>query len=249
MATRPLPWQTLQGFLMILPLPPQRVQGCWLGAGLLALHDAEGGALLLDGVAPPAAVGADLGLAARSRAGAAALGAGLLPGDGDVLLAAVDRLVKAEGDPYPDVLALAGGVGVGAGAAAAEPAKAAAEDVPEDVSQVHPAGAEAAKAPEAAGPALAGRIAGVHPGKAELVVPLALFRVREDLMGLVDLLEFFLGGLVAGVVVRVVFQGQLTVGFFDLLIRGCLGYPQHFVIIAFFLCHVHSPLAASRAGL
>src|SRR5699024_5285601 len=27
---RPLPWQCSQGVLTILPLPPQRVQGCWL---------------------------------------------------------------------------------------------------------------------------------------------------------------------------------------------------------------------------
>ena len=62
-------------------------------------------------------------------------------------------------------------------------------------------------------------------------------------MGLVDLLEFFLGALVAGVVVRVVFQSQLTVGLFDLLIRGRFGHTQDFVIITFFLCHFHSPLA------
>src|SRR5699024_8411069 len=135
------------------------------GAGLLALHDAKGGALLLDDIAAAAAVGAGLGLAAGGGAAAVALGAGLLPGDGDVLLAAVDRLVKTEGDPHPDVLALAGGVGVGAGAAAAEPAKAAAEDVPKNVSQVHPA-----KAAEAAcAAALAGCVVGVYARKAELV--------------------------------------------------------------------------------
>ena len=156
----------------------------------------------------------------------------------------MDRLVKAQGDAHPDVLALAGGVGVGA-CAAPKPAEAAAEDVPEDVPQVHPA-----KAAEAAGPAaLAGRVVGVHSRKAELVVALALFRVGQDLVGLVDLLEFFLGGLVAGVVVRVVFQRQLTVGLLDLLVRGCLGYPQDLVIVTFFLCHFHSPLAASCAGL
>src|SRR5699024_10859047 len=139
------------------------------GAGLLALHDSKGGALLLDDIAAAAAVGAGLGLAAGGRAAAAALGAGLLPGDGDVLFAAVDRLVKAQGDAHPDVLALAGGVGVGA-CAAPKPAEAAAEDVPGDVPQVHPA-----KAAEAAGPAaLAGRVVGVHPRKAELVVALAL---------------------------------------------------------------------------
>src|SRR5699024_6116815 len=71
------------------------------GAGLLALHYAKGGALLADGVAAAAAIGAGLRAGARRSAGAVALGALLLPGDGDVLLAAVNRLVKAQGDPNP----------------------------------------------------------------------------------------------------------------------------------------------------
>ena len=29
-AVLPVPWQALQGFLMICPLPPQRWQGCWV---------------------------------------------------------------------------------------------------------------------------------------------------------------------------------------------------------------------------
>ena len=89
------------------------------GAGLLGLHDTEGRALLTDDEASAAAVGAGLRAAAGSAAAAVALGALLLTGDGDVLLAAMHRLVKAQGDAHPDVLTLAGGVGVrGAGRAA-----------------------------------------------------------------------------------------------------------------------------------
>ena len=93
----------------------------------------------------------------------------------------------------------------------------------------------AAEAARAA--AVLGRIVGVNPGKAVLVVELALLLIGEHLVRLVDLLELFLGFLVAGVVVRVVLHGQLAVSLLDLRIGGRLGYTQHFVVIAFLLCH------------
>ena len=82
------------------------------GAGLLGLHHAKGGALLADHEAAAAAVRAGLGAGTGGTAAAVALGALLLAGDGDVLLAAVHGLVKTQGDAHPDVLPLAGGVGV-----------------------------------------------------------------------------------------------------------------------------------------
>ena len=146
------------------------------------------------------------------------------------------RLVKAQGDAHPDVLTLAGGVGVRRAGRAAKAAETAAKDVAEDVAQVHTVAAEtAAEAARAA--AVLGRIVGVDPGKAVLVVELALLLIGEHLVRLVDLLELFLGFLVAGVVVRVVLHGQLAVSLLDLRIGGRLGYTQHFVVIAFLLCH------------
>ena len=64
-----------------------------------------------------------------------------------------------------------------------------------------------------------GFIVGVDAREAVLVVPGALVRVGEHLVGLVDLLEFGLGFLVAGVQVGVVLLGQLAVGLFDFIIR------------------------------
>ena len=60
----------------------------------------------------------------------------------------------------------------------------------------------------------------VHPPVgAELVVLLALLGVAEHLVGLVDLLELRLGGLVAGVHVGMVLAGELAVRLLDLLLR------------------------------
>ena len=132
-------------------------------------------------------------------AAAVALGALLLTGDGDVLLAAVHGLVKAQGDAHADVLTLAGGVGVCLTRRAAKTAEPAAEDIAEDVAQIDAIGtAEAAEAARAA--AVLGRVAGVNTREAVLVVHLALLRVRKHLVGFIDFLEFFLGILVAGVV-------------------------------------------------
>ena len=209
-------------------------------AGLLGLHDAKGSALLTDHKATTAAVRAGLRAGACCAAGAVALGALLLTADGDVLFAAVDRFVKAQGDAHPDVLPLPGGVGVCLTGRAAKAPKAAAKDVAKDVSQIHAVAAKAAKAAGTA--AVLGCIGGIHSCKAVLIVQLALLRVRKHLVCLVDLLELCLGVLIAGVIVRVVLHCQLAVCLFDLRIACALGYPQHFVIITLFLCHIHSPL-------
>jgi len=44
--------------------------------------------------------------------------------------------------------------------------------------------------------------------------------VGQNIVSFVDLLEFFLGGFVAGVFVWVVFDRKLAIGFFDFVIRG-----------------------------
>ena len=148
------------------------------------------------------------------------------------------RLVKRQGDAHPDVLALAGGVGIRRTARAAKTAEAAAKDVAENIAEVNTVAAKAAETAKAAGAAaVLGSVVGVNTGKAVLVVELALLRVRKHLVRLVDLLELFLGFLVAGVIVRVVLHGQLAVSLFDLRVGSRLGYTQHFVVITFLLCH------------
>src|SRR5699024_1973350 len=166
--------------------------------------------------------------------------AGLLPVDGDGLAAAVGGFLKGQDHAGLDVVTLARRIGVGP-AGTAEPAKAAktaaAKDIAEKIPQVH----TAEPAAKAAGPAaLLGCVVGVYAGKAELVVPLALFGVGQYVVGLVDLLELFLGLFVAGVQVRVVFLGKLAVCAFDLVVAGIFANAQDLVVITFF-CHSITP--------
>src|SRR5690606_8220408 len=85
--------------------------------------------------------------------------------------------------------------------AAATTAEEVAENVAEDVREVGTAG-------EAAGATAHRRI---HASVAVLVVGRPLGCVGEHLVGLVDLLEFLLGGLVVRVAVRVVLHRQATI--------------------------------------
>ncbi|MDE8692241.1 hypothetical protein, partial [Faecalibacterium sp. DFI.5.82] len=42
--------------------------------------------------------------------------------------------------------------------------------------------------------------------------------------------------------------GQLAVSLYDLRIGGRLGYSQHFVVIALFLCHNHTSIKPAKAA-
>ena len=198
-----------------------------LGADGLALHHAEGRALRLRDGAGAVALRADL----RRRAGGAALaltGRALLGAvDRDGLLAAEGRLRKLDGKARADALAALRGVGIAPSAAA----EAAAEEAAENVAEV--AEVEAALAAVAA---LTRAVVRVDAREAELVILGLLLGVRENLVGLVDLLELLLGLLVTGVHVRVVFAGQLFICSFNLVLGRVLAHAENLIIISF-LCH------------
>src|SRR5690606_30316895 len=84
--------------------------------------------------------------------------------------------------------------------------------------------------------------AGTDPGvridarMTEAIVGRPLLLVGKHLVGLLGLLEFFLGLLAIRIAVRMVLHGQLAVSLLDLLVGGVLGHPQYFVVIAF--CHL-----------
>ena len=52
----------------------------------------------------------------------------------------------------------------------------------------------------------------------ELVISGLLVRIGEDLVSFVDLLELFFGRFIAGIQVRVVLFGELSVCLFDLVL-------------------------------
>ena len=129
----------------------------------------------------------------------------LRTGELDLLLAAKGSLFKGDGQVGPQALPPLGGVGPLLAAEAA-PAKAAAEEGPEQIAQVDVPHVEPAAAKAT------GAEVGVHPRVTELVILGPLVLVRQDLIGLVHLFELGLGLFVSGVHVRVIFLGQLAVG-------------------------------------
>src|SRR6185295_1677454 len=77
------------------------------------------------------------------------------------------------------------------------------------------------------------------PVGAELVVLLALGRIAEDLVGLVDLFEFRFGRFVTRVDVRVMLARELPEGLLDLLLGGALRHAERGVIV--FEVHGYRP--------
>ncbi len=70
---------------------------------------------------------------------------------------------------------------------------------------------------------------------AVLIVGGAFLRIAQRFVGFAKFLEFFLGGVVARIFVRVIFYGELAIGFFD-AVGGFLASDfEDFVIVA--LCH------------
>ena len=78
----------------------------------------------------------------------------------------------------------------------------------------------------------------VHARFSELVIALAFFRVAQYFVSLGGFLKFLLGGLVAGVLVRVIFHGHLAVSLLDFGIACALVDTQYLIVIE--ICHVLS---------
>ena len=90
--------------------------------------------------------------------------------------------------------------------------------------------AQVKAAADAAGVAGGSGGAGADPGVTELVVGLALLRVAENLVGLVDLGEP--GGRVGCLVhIRMVLAGQTAISAADFIRRGITGDAQKLVVV------------------
>ena len=157
------------------------------------------------------------------RAGAVASGAGLQARDGQLLDRAAHRFPKADLDLIFEV-------GAGLAFLDARLTAAAAEKLAEKIAKTGAALAakiESAKievrarhrrAVEAAPRAL-----GVE---AELVVHLALLGVGKNVVGFLNLLEFFFGGFIARIQVGMIFARELAVGLANFFLRGLAGDAQ-----------------------
>jgi hypothetical protein len=101
-------------------------------------------------------------------------------------------------------------------------------------------GAATTKGLTATKPAVAGRgteLRARFPVGTEFIVFLALVLVGQNLVGLVDLLEPFLGFFLVLGDVRMIFAGQLAEGFLDVGIARGAGNAERFVIVFVFNGH------------
>jgi hypothetical protein len=67
----------------------------------------------------------------------------------------------------------------------------------------------------------------------ELVIYVTLLWVAENLIGLSRLLETILSLPVSGIAVWVVFECQVAIALFYLLISGVSSHAEHFIVILF----------------
>ena len=127
--------------------------------------------------------------------------------DLDVLLDTIDDIGQGNLDTYTDVRSALACWLIVAREERAETAAAstASEEAVENIERIK-ASTSTAKAAHA-------RIV-----EAELVVTLTLLWVAEHLVGLSALLEFLLGGLVARILVGVIFDSELTIGSLDFIV-------------------------------
>src|SRR6202043_3084384 len=83
--------------------------------------------------------------------------------------------------------------------------------------------------------------------EAELIVHLPLLGVGENVVGFLNLLEFLFGGFIAGIQVRMIFAGKLSIGLANLFLSGLARPTQQFVIILFgCCCHICDSLAKTK---
>src|SRR5674536_360731 len=169
-----------------------------------------------------------------ARAGCAGVRVGQPQWDGH----AGGGLVEVQRHLGLDVGAPRRGPGIATSAAAEEPAEDVAEPA-DAAAAVARAAEEVAEVEVEAAARTAGAGAAGHPEagaaeqRARLVVLLAPLLVRQDVVGLGDLLEPFLGLGLALVRVRVVLASQLPICFLDVRRLGVLGYANCLVVVLF----------------
>ena len=144
---------------------------------------------------------------------------------------ALAGLHKGKVETDCNISAALGSVGVCASGGCA--AHSAAEEGIKNITEIK---ALTRKSAEAAHSACSCTIRRVNACVAELVIALTLLRVRENIVGFINLFEFFRRFRVVGMQVRVILLCHFSVGFLYFIIRSALGNTQHFIVITFF-CH------------
>ena len=182
------------------------------------------------------ACGTGFHLAAGLRARAVAFGAFLIAHQIDFLFTAAVSFVQRDGNIVAQIVAR--------NRAVAAATRAAAKEAGENIVYIKPEAAAAAKAAEIAVAAAAAEA--LRAIVAELIVLRALLRIGKHLIGLVDLLKFFLRILIAGVDIWMVLFCQRAVRLFNCGFIRTLFNAQHLVIISLG-CHMFPLLFLLRS--
>ena len=203
------------------------------GADGLRLHHAEDTALSGDDDARAVARVALLLAVLLRGAVSVTVGAGDLLLHLELLLYALVDLLEGEADASAKVGAAQDLTATAATSAEASEVKATeattSEEVAEAAEDIFHRHASAEATATAGG-------AASDTGMTELVVALALLWIAQYVIGLSKLLELLFGLLVPGILVGVIFDGELAVGLLQLFGRSALSYAKDFIVISLF-CH------------
>ena len=75
------------------------------------------------------------------------------------------------------------------------------------------------------------KLGAILPVGTKLIVTLSLFGIRQNLVSLIDLLEFVFGDPVTRVHIGMVLASKPSIGLTDLILSRVPLYPQHFVVV------------------
>ena len=194
------------------------------------LDHTQRGSLCRTNCASSFAVRAGLRLSAGFGAGTAAVGTGLHTGNGNILFAAKCGFFEADGDVRTDAFSFARPVTSARSAASEDISKSKpSEDVSEDITQIA----------ESAGTIWSG--IGIERCMTVLIIQLFLFGIRQDLVGLIDLLKTFFAGFVTRMQVWMVLFCQFSICFFQFVLRCFFRNTQDFIIVSFIRRHSRHP--------
>ena len=149
----------------------------------------------------------------------------------DFLLAAFCSFHKGKRNINVDIVSSDWCVWISGTAGTAESTEsAAAKKAVEDITDISKVKAACAKSAAAA-------IARVNTSMTKLVITGTFLRIRKDSVSFIYLFEFCFCFFISRVQVWMVLLCQFTVCLFQLIVCASLLYPQHLIIISFFLCH------------
>ena len=196
-------------------------------AVVLGLHHTEGGTLTHRYLTGTVTGGTGFGRGSLRRTTAITLRTAVHTKISNFFFATLGRFFETNGHTDLGIGTATGSIGIGT-ALTAEAAKSTTKNTAKNIVNIDPCAITVTTGTRAE--------VGVNTSVAKLVVPGTFFRVRENLVGLIDLFELLLGFFVPVIQVGMIYLCQFTVSFFQFILGGVFRYAHNFIVIAFF-CH------------